>query len=95
MKSMRRLAGMYQSENVSVCEVDADKFKSFFFDFKSGEFPAFRLFTNQLVLKYDGTMERLLITTKQNVQNSASYLQKSLSSMSSQKLLRVFCILGI
>jgi thiol-disulfide isomerase/thioredoxin len=58
MESMRSLAKVFRSDNVSVCEVDADKFKSFFFDFKLREFPAFRLFTNRQVLKYDGPIER-------------------------------------
>jgi hypothetical protein len=41
MESMHGLAGVFRSENVSVCEVDADKFKSFFCDFKLRELPNF------------------------------------------------------
>jgi thioredoxin-like negative regulator of GroEL len=57
MESMRSLAKVFRSDNVSVCEVDADKFKSFFFDFKLREFQAFRLFANRQVLKYDGPID--------------------------------------
>jgi len=42
MDSMREIARAFRSEKVSICEIDADKFKSFFFDFKLREFPAFR-----------------------------------------------------
>ena len=44
----------HSEEDISVCEIDVDKFKSFFFDMKFKRLPKFMLFTGKEKIKYTG-----------------------------------------
>lgn len=46
-------------DNVSVCEIDVDKFKSFYFDFKVSQYPTFNMFVDGDIIKYDGELKKL------------------------------------
>jgi len=59
MGALKDIARAYRNEqNISICEVDADKFKSFFFDFSLRKFPAFKLFINGGSRDYTGHIEK-------------------------------------
>lgn len=58
MGAMKDIGKVFRHENVSICEVDTDKFKSFFYDYKIREFPAFRLFTRDGIQKYKGKLDK-------------------------------------
>jgi thiol-disulfide isomerase/thioredoxin len=58
MPALRRVAEAFRAENVSICEIDADKFKSFLFDFELREFPSLRLFQHTNVLAYEKPIEK-------------------------------------
>ena len=54
MSPLLDVARTFKSDNVSVCEVDVDKFRSFFFDYNLRELPALHLFTEDAVHIYSG-----------------------------------------
>lgn len=54
MSPLLDVARAFKSDNVSVCEVDVDKFRSFFFDYNLRELPALHLFTGDAVHIYGG-----------------------------------------
>ena len=54
MDPLREIGRLFRSDSVAICEVDTDKFKSFFFDYNVRKFPAFRLFVDGTVRKYKG-----------------------------------------
>lgn len=58
MCSLTNISRAFRNEeNVSICEIDADKYKSFLFDFSLHEFPQFDLFVNGNRQIYDGEIQ--------------------------------------
>ncbi|OHS93310.1 putative protein disulfide-isomerase A6 [Tritrichomonas foetus] len=59
MGSLRDIARAYRNEgNVSICEVDSDKYKSFFFDYTIRKYPSMNLFVEGQRKNYEGELDK-------------------------------------
>ena len=59
MPTLKSIAEVFRNEdNVSVCEIDSDKYKSFTFDYELRKYPTFNLFVYGTRNTYDGEFNK-------------------------------------